>query len=189
MDIIDIANKGDLVVEVTQKSEHDAPMTARFRVSKEVLTKVSTVLLSMLVGARWKESSQSLISLGNEHIAVTEVWLRVMHETLLVYNLLFPDLWHLVGAIDYYDLEITAFNDWFATWYEKANLITLKPAQLLFPTWRFDHAKGFARWTKYMAYNNTRHIMEENPTGLIHYHLPSRLIRKSAPLSTCFDKH
>lgn len=184
MDVTDIADKSDLIVEVTETLDNGTSKTARFGVSKAVLTKVSSVFLGMLVGAHWKERSQSLISLGDGHLTVTEVWLRVMHETSLMYNLLFPDLWHLVQAIDYYDLEVTAFNDWFATWYQKANSIVLKPAELLYPTWRFDHAKGFARWTRFMAYNHTGHITEKNPTKLIHYHLPSRLIRKSTPFST-----
>ncbi|KAI4180475.1 MAG: hypothetical protein LQ346_006986 [Caloplaca aetnensis] len=178
MDVTDIADKSDLIVEVTETLDNGTSKTARFGVSKAVLTKVSSVFLGMLVGAHWKERSQSLISLGDGHLTVTEVWLRVMHETSLMYNLLFPDLWHLVQAIDYYDLEVTAFNDWFATWYQKANSIVLKPAELLYPTWRFDHAKGFARWTRFMAYNHTGHITEKNPTKLIHYHLPSRLIQQ-----------
>ncbi|KAL8897858.1 MAG: hypothetical protein Q9207_006987 [Kuettlingeria erythrocarpa] len=178
MDVTNIVDEIDLVVEVTETLDDGTSNTARFGVSKAVLTKVSTVFLGMLVGAHWKERSQSLISLGDGRITVTEVWLRVMHKTSLVYNLHFPDLWHLVQAIDYYNLEVTAFNEWFAMWYQKANSIILKPAELLYPTWRFDHAKGFAQWTSFMVYNYTRHITEENPTMLIQYHLPSRLIQQ-----------
>lgn len=144
-DVIEIDDTGDLVVEVTQ-SYKDAPSkSAQFRVNKDILKKVSQVLLGMLVGTHWREGSKSLVSLGEGHIRVTEVWLRVAHRTKLVYSLQFPEIWHLVQAIDYYALDVTDFKEWFATWYHLHNASMLKPRQLLFPTWRFDHATGFAR--------------------------------------------
>ncbi|KAI4126790.1 MAG: hypothetical protein LQ338_003575 [Usnochroma carphineum] len=178
MDVLNIDAKGDLVVAVTQTSKDATHRTAHFRVSKDILKNVSQVLLTMLVDPHWTKGSQSLVSLGEGHIAVTEVWLRIMHNTILVYNLLFPEIWHLVQAIDYYELDVTAFNDWFAAWYQKNNTSMFKPAELLFPTWRFNHAKGFARWTHDLAYQHTGHITEKNPTALYQYHLPARLIQQ-----------
>ncbi|KAL9004687.1 MAG: hypothetical protein Q9188_002502 [Gyalolechia gomerana] len=118
---------------------------ARFRVNRDILKKVSQVFLGMLVGAHWKESLQTAVSLGEGHITVTEVWLRVVHNVKLIYNLLFPELWQLVEAIDHYDLDITAFNPWFATWHTQQPL-PFKPAELLFPAWQqLNAAKGRLR--------------------------------------------
>ena len=90
----------------------------------------------------------------------------------------FTDMWHLVAAIDYYELDVTHFNDWFAAWYHKHNAELLNPRQLLFPTWRFNHTKAFAHWTRYVAYTGVGHVTERNPTKLYNYHLPSRIIRR-----------
>ncbi|KAL8723802.1 MAG: hypothetical protein Q9181_007186, partial [Wetmoreana brouardii] len=178
MDVIEVDPAGDLFVDVNQSYDDGPPKSARFKVNKAVLKKVSQVLLGMLAGSHRRESTQSEVSLGDGHIAVTEVWLRVMHRTKLVYNLLFPELWYLVQTIDYYALDITRFNDWFATWYEQQNVLMFKSAELLFPTWRFDHAEGFAKWTCDLAYGHTGHITEKNPTELYQYHLPARLIQQ-----------
>lgn len=155
MDIIDIDTQGDFVVEVIENSG-SAPTN------------------------HWKEASQSVVSLGEGHPIVTEVWLRVVHHAKLIYNLLLPEIWLLVQAIDYYALDITAFNEWFATWYQRLNFGSFIAAKLLFPTWRFNYARGFARWTHHLAYEDTGHITERNPTKLYQYYLPPRLIRKSS---------
>ena len=186
-----IDEQGDLTVEIIEKSDRTfsadgEPITLKtgqFKVNKAILTKASQTLLRMLAGPQWQESSQTLVSLGEGHVNVTEIWLKVIHNAKLEYTLPFPELWHLVQAIDYYELDLTEFKNFFATWYQRTNIILLKPRELLFPTWRFDHAKGFANWTKCLAYGMTGHITEGNPTDLYNYRLPSRLIRTLNRLS------
>ena len=177
---------GDLNVEIVENDEttRDAngnqvvKEVARFQVSRDVLIKSSQPLLKMLLDRHWMEASQSIVSLGEGHVTATDIWLRVMHNTKLSYTAPFTEMWHLVAAIDYYELDVTKFNAWFAAWYEANTPLMLKPRELLYPTWRFDHAKAFARWTHYLAYEHVGHITEANPTKLYDYHLPSRIIRK-----------
>lgn len=182
-----IAEAGNLIVEVVQYDEetYDAHgnrasrEVAQFRVDRNVLTKASEPLLKMLLDPRWKESTQSVVSIGEGRFASTEIWLRVIHKATLNLIVPFKEIWHLVAAIDYYGLDVTIFNPWFAAWYSAHNPQLLEPRELLFPTWRFEHAKGFSRWTRYLAYESKGHIMEANPTKLYNYHLPPRIIRKS----------
>ena len=186
MAIIDIDATGDLIVEVTEmigevvsdNQRNPTHQAAQFRVSKEVLKKSSQTLLKMLVDCRWIEGSQSLVSLGEGDINITEIWLRVIHKTKPVFGVALARLWFLVEAIDYYELDIHDFKGWFGTWCEKTNASKLEPRQLLYPTWRFDHAKGFAQYTRTLAYESTGHITEKNPTKLYQLHLPSRLMRR-----------
>lgn len=182
MDTTIIDEAGDLILEVTQRCDIGPSKSARFKVNREILKKVSQVFLSMLVGGHWKESDQTVVSLGEGHIAVTEVWLRVVHGIQLVYNLLFPELWQLIEAIDYFALDVTKFNAWFATWYTQQTL-SFSPAEMMFPSWRFDHAKLFARCTHDLAYHRTGCIMEGNPSTLFSYHLPARILRMLASLA------
>jgi len=185
MIIIDEA--GDLTVEVVEKHDHlrnnegsrVTKESAQFRVRRDALTKASQPLLRMLLDPHWSEASQSVVSLGEGHVSSTEIWLRVIHKAPLITTVAFPKMWHLVAAIDYYELDVTDFNAWFAAWYQKRNPELLKPRELLFPTWRFDHAKGFATWTEHLAYHGVGHVTEANPTKLYTYRLPSRIIRES----------
>jgi hypothetical protein len=185
MIIIDEA--GDMTVEVVEK--HDSlrnsngsrltKETAQFKVRKDALTNASQTLLRMLLDNHWKESTQSVVALGEYHVSSTEVWLRVIHRVPPITTVPFAEMWHLVAAIDYYELDVTDFNAWFAAWYDRHNPEMYKPRELLFPTWRFGHAKGFAQWTQHLAYHGVGHVTELNPTELYSYRLPSRIIRKS----------
>ncbi|KAK4692165.1 hypothetical protein P7C71_g4984, partial [Lecanoromycetidae sp. Uapishka_2] len=184
MIIIDEA--GDLTVEVVQKydnllsndGDNITIKTAQFRVRKEVLTKASQTLLRMLLNPNFRESAQSVVSLGEGHVSSTEIWLRVIHKAPVITSVALSEMWHLTAAIDYYELNVTDFDAWFAAWYQRCNPKMLQPKNLLFPTWRFNHAKAFAEWTKYMAYHGVGHVTEMNPTKLYTYHLPSRIIQQ-----------
>ncbi|KAL9597608.1 MAG: hypothetical protein Q9219_005047 [cf. Caloplaca sp. 3 TL-2023] len=178
MDIINIDENGDLIVEVIEKLPSKPPRFAQFKVRRDILVQMSQVFLGMLVGTKWKESLQNKVSLGEGSINVTELWLRVIHKTKLSYSLPFPDIWVLVEAVDYYDIDITLFNQWFAQWYELNGVWSGIPAERLYPTWRFDHASGFAAWTRFLAYNGTGHIEEKKPIPKTTYHLPSRLMQQ-----------
>ncbi|KAL8691726.1 MAG: hypothetical protein Q9218_003119 [Villophora microphyllina] len=180
MDVVNIVETGDLVVEVTETSKSIVvpTKTAKYRVSREVLKSVSQVMLGMLAGAYWKETGQHFVSLGEGFVAVTEVWLRVVHQAQPSYDLNFLQIWYLVQALDYYHVDLNLFRLWFAAWYDKFDVTRQHPSELLYPTWRFDHARGFARWTRNLAYGDTGHIVESNPTKLYQYHLPPRLIQQ-----------
>ncbi|KAI4143396.1 MAG: hypothetical protein LQ341_002931, partial [Variospora aurantia] len=182
MDFVLIDENGELLVEVVQTgndpSAKTGSFTRRFQVNRDVLIKASPVLRAMLATICWKEGSSDVVSLGEGFVAVTELWLRVVHDVKLVRNLLFPEIWLLVQAIDYYALDIKLFKAWFADGYTRNAHLLVKPAELLFPTWRFDHAKGFAECTRDLAYREVRHITEPNPSNLIQYHLPMAQIQQ-----------
>ncbi|KAI4087059.1 MAG: hypothetical protein LQ344_007063 [Seirophora lacunosa] len=181
-EVMPIDEDGDLIVEVTQTGNDPTAktgsFTGTFRVNSDVMKKASQVFLAMLATARWKESSGSVVSLGENHVAVTELWLRVVHNAKLVHNLLFLEIWYLVQAIDYYALDATLFYPWFASAYaQNSHMLEDKPAQLLFPTWHFNHAKAFAKCTHDLAYGQVRAITEKNPSDIYEYHLPARQIQ------------
>lgn len=180
MNVIEIVKDSDLMVEVTERSDNPfvPTRTVSFRVSKDALRRASPVLREMLAGQHWRESFESRLSLGEGSITVSHVWLRIIHEAQLTYKMPFHKVWHLIQAVDYYDLNIGLFKDWFARWYERLDLKIRKPSELLYPRWRFDHACGFARWTRTIAYADKGHLTESNPTGFYQYHLPARLIRR-----------
>ena len=181
-----ISDTGDLIVEVVQYDDNTSDAdgnrasqaVGQFRVDRKVLIKASQPLLKLLLDPRWKEATRSVVSIGEGCLTSTAVWLQVIHKAAFDLTLPFKEMSHLVAAIDYYALDITIFYAWFAAWYDAHNPALLKSRTLLFPTWRFDHAEGFARWTSYLAYARSGHITEANPTNLVNYHLPSRLIRE-----------
>lgn len=89
--------------------------------------------------------------------------------------------WYLTAACDKYGLNINCLYHWFREWYEWQNIQLIKPEELLFPCWRFNHAKGFKLATKTLVYGEAKHIMESNPTEVLDHHLPARVIRKLKP--------
>ena len=110
---------------------------------------------------------------------MTEVWLQVIHNKPPTYAVPFVRLWHLVAAIEYYILDLSLLQDWFEGWYDNIDISSLPERELLYPTWRFDHAGGFAECTRHLAYAETGHLTEENPSPLNELHLPKCVIRTS----------
>ena len=186
MSLIVISEAGDLIVEVVQydgvmygaNGNRASQVVGKFIVDRNVLVEASQPLLKLILDPRWKEDTKSAVCIGEGRIASTAVWLQVIHKAALDLTLPFKEMWHLVAAIDYYDLDVTIFKPWFAAWYDAHNPELLEARALIFPTWRFDHAKGFARWTRNLAYDVSGHITESNPTKLYMHHLPSRIVRK-----------
>lgn len=87
------------------------------------------------------------------------------------------------------------FNPWFSKWYsaqrygridldmyeqtnEKKDPDVLEQRRLLFPCHFFDHAKGFARATRFLAYHVSGHIQEDNPIENNELHLRVFTTRK-----------
>ncbi|KAL1612418.1 hypothetical protein SLS60_000644 [Paraconiothyrium brasiliense] len=58
------------------------------------------------------------------------------------------------------------FNKWYDTTISKMDLDVYTAGLLAFPCQVFDHAVGFARVTKYLAYNNLGAIRERKPKGI-----------------------
>lgn len=157
-----------------------------FQVCRQVLVDNSLVFKQLLTST-FAESTQSTVTLKEDAVDTMEIWFRVLHNTVVAstYDVPLSEIWNLVAAADKYDLNIRDLNRWFAEWL-KENLSSKHwdAHQLLYPCYRFDHAVGFARETKFLAYNSTGHIMESNPTKHYELHLPSRIIRKSKKITS-----
>ena len=206
MAITVIDENGDLTVEVVEYDDElkngngnrSVKRTQQFRVSKEVLSKDSTVFAAMFVPTHWRESQMELVKLEDDSVASMDIWLRILHGTDLVYDVPLEEMWRLVAACDKYHFNLGILKPWFAVWYQKYDInqyyrnwgskdshgtIRLKPQSLLYPCYIFDHAEGFMRATRFLSYNFVGHITEYNPTAHLDLRLPSRIIRKMSDLS------
>ena len=180
---------GDVTIKVTEydddvtRVEGQPPiihLTAEFQVRKEILIKNSSFFKVLLTSSKYAEAAGATISLEGDHVMSMEIWFRVLHDTITdnTYAVPLDEMWHLAAACDKYDLDIKCLKEWFARWLEQQDMKKLKPRELLYPCWLFDHAKGFATATQHLAYSSTGHITEINPTKHFELHLPPRIIRK-----------
>ena len=200
MAITVIDENGDLTVEVIEYDDElksgtgnrSVKRTQQFRVSKEVLSKNSTVLAVMFVPSRWRESQTELVKLEEDSVASMDIWLRILHGTDLDHYVPLEEMWRLVAACDKYHFNLNLLKPWFVDWYKKQDMdqyyrnwfkdhrrmVPLNPRSLLYPCYIFDHANGFKRATCFLSYNYVGHITEYNPTAHRDLRLPSRIIRK-----------
>ncbi|KAL9634571.1 MAG: hypothetical protein Q9164_004018 [Protoblastenia rupestris] len=198
MAYIVIDEDGDLMVEVIEteilindtERRTQVVKKAEFKVSREILINNSRVFATMLRTDFYKEGSRNRIRLEDDNVMSMEIWLRVWHKLSNIYTAKLEEMWHLVAACDKYHLDITLLKPWYALWYQNHDIDhyyanwsnhrkdnrVLSPRSLLFPCWRFDHAKGFMEATHFLVYNSTGHVTEYNPTPYYRYHLESRYI-------------
>ena len=133
---------------------------------------------------------------GNNSSIATELWFAILRcedvsklpEHLLVMPL--KEVWNVIGVgakfdICYQSLEV--LRPWFAKWYERncrnATLDRELGQQLALPCFVFNHAEGFMKVTKWLAYNFSGHIIEKNPTEHRGLHLePRAFAGKQHPL-------
>lgn len=118
------------------------------------------------------------------------VWLAHLHD-LTQERMKELGLWHisLLGvwyAISLWDLHQDSkvkekLGAWFDNWYD-TNMVgvdlTISTARALaYPCYILDHAVGYARITKFLAYNHIGHIKERPPKGFKggrHHHIGER---------------
>lgn len=188
--VVVIDKPGDLMVRVSEYDEEVSgpddqhPVFCQivdFRVSRDVLVTRSPYFKKLLRSPNFAEARKDTVSLEGDRVKSMDIWFRILHavdvdDTAAV---ALDEMWFLTAACDKYDLNIDDLKDWFALWYGMQDLDDFKPNQLLYPCWIFDHPKGFAVATKRLAYEETGHITEHNPTNHHELHLPSRVIRKS----------
>lgn len=194
-------NHGDLTIEIVEydedikdgNGERAIRQRIDFLVSREVLVKSSQYFTVLLCSSKYGEANKDSITLHDSSVASMAIWFRVLHGAEPDYDVKLDEMWHLVAACDKYQFEITKLRVWFAKWYRKQPIehwlkLSMNkalhnqapdPRSLLYPCWIFDHAKGFMRITKFLAYSCTGHIVECNPTKFYNFHLPPRVIRKS----------
>lgn len=127
------------------------------------------------------------VVLKDDNVAAMEIWFKVLHklENKDSYGVPISIVRQLVSAADKYFFDIRSVYGWFKGWYKQwrtsspsgINIAALR--EMLYPTWRLNHARGFANITETLAYYDVGHITEARPDGDdLHLHLPSRIIRK-----------
>lgn len=156
-----------------------------FGVDKNVMRFNSKMLYNML-GSNWRETRLAEVELFEDTFitaAAMKVWIRHFHGKKQDLDLPREDLWHIVASGKKYALKPSELNAWFAEWYktnESNKTWCIRDCrEMMYPCFHFDHAAGFARATKYLAYNRNGHITELNPTRHCDLHLYPRCIRKS----------
>ena len=121
----------------------------------------------------------------------TLIWLAQLHELseqhsdeLGLFDISLVGVWHAISLWDaHQDGNIKEkLVEWFNKWYEKnmakANLTVPIAQALAYPCYIFDHAVGYARVTKYLAYEHVGHVKERPPKGFKgpkHFHINERM--------------
>lgn len=133
------------------------------------------------------------------------VWLANLHELseqrldeLRLFDVSLLGVWEVIALWDsHHDGDIKEhLGDWFNKWYErnmvKANLTVPIAQALAYPCYMFNYAIGYARVTKYLAYEHVGHVKERPPKGFKgpkHLHIDERVfIGKSlSSFDPCFS--
>ena len=133
------------------------------------------------------------------------VWLANLHELpeqrldeLRLFDVSLLGVWEVIALWDsHHDGDIKEhLGDWSNKWYErnmvKANLTVPIAQALAYPCYMFNHAIGYARVTKYLAYEHVGHVKERPPKGFKgpkHLHINERMfIGKSlSSFDPCFS--
>ena len=167
-----------------------------FRVRRDVVAQ-SSVYFCKLLNGNFKEAEQIVVDMHDDTAVSLKVWLKLMYDTTTddTHALSIKDIWDALLAAEKYgfDPQTKRSKMWFASWFEAQEQRTASDEagwrfdlvayqQLLFPCHSFDYASGFLSATKYLIYNDTRHIVERRPNGFRHDHLRlnQSIIRKQS---------
>jgi hypothetical protein len=98
-------------------------------------------------------------------------WLKIIHYIITedTYELHLFEVWYICSVAMKYGFDTGAdkAREWFDGWYNHQPSVKhfnyRDYEQLVYPTWVFDHAVGFAHTTKYLAYRSNGPISEEKP--------------------------
>ncbi|KAL1797251.1 hypothetical protein ACET3X_003857 [Alternaria dauci] len=128
---------------------------------------------------------------NDENKEATMVWLANLHELseqrldeLRLFEVSLVGVWDVIALwYSHHDGDIKDhLGDWFSKWYErnmaKVNLTVPTAQALAYPCYIFNHAIGYARVTKYLAYEHVGHIKERPPKGFKgpkHLHINERM--------------
>ncbi|KAK5164092.1 uncharacterized protein LTR77_010183 [Saxophila tyrrhenica] len=165
-------------------------MVHLFKVDRATLATSSLVFKKMISpDGPFKESTLTCIDLLEDHPQSVEIWLKLVHGSLDLKSTYstttITGVWEVLETAHKYawDPEMPAAKAWFSNWYGARNSGEFDFGTwqtLLFPTYTFDHAQGFAAATKYIAYHAVGHATEKKPPGFSHdhLHLPQRIIQQ-----------
>ena len=180
--VITFAIDSDFTIIVKGSKDEDGTQSVtEFEVKQAYMVEKSEYFAASL---RFNQANgHSQVVLEGDNIQAMYIWLACFHGVPL-YNLwtrpLVQDadietIWHLISACDKYQFDGNILRPFFLKWYnENVTASTLDcdfAAQVAMPFHFFDHIMGFARTTKYLAYNNEGHIRESKPKGFRWAHL------------------
>ena len=170
----------------TKQKKNETPIsrTLDIRVKKSLLN-ISPVFHAMIFST-WEERRKALIELKDMNTIATETVFREFLQCPKTEpggdDARIEAVWEVLKVLDYYDLEAAVMNDWFDHWYAVASRKddtepdTEFYRKLLYPAYKFNHAKAFQRATKVLAYNVGQSITESSPIDVDHLHLPRRVL-------------
>jgi hypothetical protein len=141
--------------------------------------------------------------LQDDNIVAMHIWFLLMHDVAyedwdFKRSITITTIWHVINAADKYLIEgelAVAGKDFFDKWYQE-NVHTWSldedfARQLALPCHFFDHVKGFAKCTEWLAYNYAGHISELRPVSFKwkHLHLcPPDFVRKYTHQATVLQR-
>lgn len=169
-----------LNIRNNNNDEHaDLPKPTEFKVKRAVLVKSSKVFARLLSGG-FKEENDKKVTLHDDRVRAMLIWFRFLHDVDLeeTYQVSHHEVWYLVEVADKYDLDIKLLRPWFAKWYKQTPVNDIDSEEMIYPCWVFDHAVGFQRVTKYLVYNATRVVWEQNPTTVSRLRVRPLITRK-----------
>ncbi|GIC86439.1 uncharacterized protein Aud_002811 [Aspergillus udagawae] len=198
---IEVSDAGDFTIRINEfdpairqdeRSGDDAGAkglvrTASLKVQRGILVRRSQYFKIMFDG-RWTHGpKEDSVILNGDTVRSMELWLRVLHSTtdaLPKQSLSVEEVWHAIMAGDKYGFDLRELQSWFVAWYKEMRTESGKKKfeefapQLLFPCYALNYAGGFQELTRFLTYNEPRHIMESNPAHHPQMHLRPRIIQQ-----------
>ncbi|KAF7590359.1 hypothetical protein BBP40_002962 [Aspergillus hancockii] len=169
----ELSDGNDFIIIVKESVTRTKSHVANANTNTGHLTKLprtSEYFRTMLRG-RWAEPSADVVTLHDDKLPGIEIWLRHIHSKLDVVpgsEVSIADVWHVIVTGDKYQFDLRGLQAWF----------NLFAAQMVFPCWAFDYARGFQNITKALAYHASGQIEGINLTEMRNAHLPPRIIQQ-----------
>ncbi|KAF1973179.1 hypothetical protein BU23DRAFT_139582 [Bimuria novae-zelandiae CBS 107.79] len=192
-----VVPNSDFVVQLTpaakplvEKPANAAAQRARvvqFRVSRAVLQENSSFFQTIL-GSRPNLADITFENKGGGFGHALEIWLRAIHNGphTLPNNLKATRMeraWVAIGVGEQFGFapnHIDKIKPWFLECYQYAldngGLTPFVACCLAFPCSVFDHAEGFMKLTKYLAYHTNGSLFTNNPSSFHHLNHDARVL-------------
>lgn len=133
-----------------------------------------------------------MVELKEDDPRAWRIWLEILHHGSIEqssYDASTLTVWHVLLIAEKYGISPTRKDArvWFNTWIDSHEKLFTKQGsitEILFPCYAFDHARGFATGTKWLAYNAVGHVKETRPAGFTqhtHLRLDNGILRSYHP--------
>ncbi|KAF2677236.1 hypothetical protein K458DRAFT_378687 [Lentithecium fluviatile CBS 122367] len=172
----------DLTITLLSPIEDATRHVTEIKVSSSICRKTITpgTYLNSILHASADKTEIALGGDGPEEGENKEgvlVWFAHLHKLseqrmtqLRLYEVSITGVWHAIRLWKYHEKEadVKALQLWFNKWYDTTGVrdLDIDSAKFLaLPCQIFNHAVGFARVTKFLAYNHIGHVKERQPKG------------------------